>query len=69
MRSWWRDEQQFVREALVTAMHHSSSKVHTANGAPADQTTVTRAGEEEGHEKTQRATATEAPLLPRRSSS
>ena len=36
--------------ALATAMHHSSGKVHTVDGAPRGQTSATRAGEE-GHEE------------------
>ena len=43
-----RHEQQSIRMALATVMHHSY-KVHTENGAPRGQTTATRTGEE-GHE-------------------
>ena len=38
-----RHEQQSIRMALATVMHHSY-KVHTENGAPRGQTTGTRAG-------------------------
>ena len=38
-----RHEQQSIRMALATVMHHSY-KVHTENGAPRGQTTATRAG-------------------------
>ena len=40
-----RHEQQSIRMALATVMHHSY-KVHTENGAPRGQTTATRAREE-----------------------
>ena len=40
-----RHEQQSIRMALATVMHHSF-KVHTENGAPRGQTTATRAGGE-----------------------
>ena len=40
-----RHEQQSIRMALATVMHHSY-KVHTENGAPRGQTTATRAGGE-----------------------
>ena len=43
-----RHEQQSIRMALATVMHHSY-KVHTENGAPRSQTTATRAREGEVH--------------------
>ena len=43
-----RHEQQSIRIALATVMHHSY-KVHTENGAPLSQTTVIRAREGEVH--------------------
>ena len=45
LRSMLRHEQQSIRMALATVMHHSY-KVHTENGAPRGQTTATRAGGE-----------------------
>ena len=42
LRSWWRHEQQSIAAALATVMHHSSGKVHTANGAPRSQKLATR---------------------------
>ena len=45
----FRHEQQTVRMAMATVVHHSSGKVHTACGARC-QTTATRASEEEVHE-------------------
>ena len=48
--SMLRHGQQTVRMALATVTHQSSSKVHTACGAPRSQTTATRASEEEVHE-------------------
>ena len=45
-----RHEQQSIRMAVATVMHHSF-KVHTENGAPRSQTTATRAGEGEVHEQ------------------
>ena len=50
LRSWWRHEQQSVAAVLATAMHHSSGKMHTANGAPRSQKLATRAEEEVEHE-------------------
>ena len=47
LRSWWRHEQQSIAAALATVTHHSSGKVHTANGAPRSQKLATRAEEEE----------------------
>ena len=46
-----RHEQQTVRMALATVMHHSSGKVHTTYGAPRSQTTATRASEGQVHEE------------------
>ena len=45
-----RHEQQSIRMALATVMHHSY-KVHTEYGAPRSQTTATRASEGEVHEQ------------------
>ena len=50
LRSMLRHEQQSIRMALATVMHHSSGKVHTAFGGLRSQTTATRASEEEVHE-------------------
>ena len=50
LRSWWRHEQQSIAAALATVMHHSSGKVHTANGAPRSQKLATRAEEEVEYE-------------------
>ena len=50
LRSWWRHEQQSIAAALATVMHHSSGKVHTANGAPRSQKLATRAEEEVEHD-------------------
>ena len=50
LRSWWRHEQQSIAAALATVMHHSSGKVHTANGAPRSQKLATRAEEEMEYE-------------------
>ena len=44
LRSMLRHEQQSIRMALATVMHHSY-KVHTENGTPRGQTTATRARE------------------------
>ena len=43
MRSWFRHEQQSIRMALATVLHHSYDKVHTEYGAPRSQNTATRA--------------------------
>ena len=45
-----RHEQQSIRMALATVMHHSF-KVHTEYGAPRSQTTATRAREGEVREQ------------------
>ena len=50
LRSWWRHEQQSIAAALAAVMHHSSGKVHTANGAPRSQKLATRAEEEVEYE-------------------
>ena len=50
LRSRWRHEQQSITAALATVMHHSSGKVHTANGAPRSQKLATRAEEEVEYE-------------------
>ena len=50
LRSWWRHEQLSIAAALATVMHHSSGKVHTANGAPRSQTTATSAREVEARD-------------------
>ena len=49
LRSWYRHEQQSIAAALATVMHHSSGKVHTANGAPRSQKLATRTEEEVEH--------------------
>ena len=49
LRSMLRHEQQLIRMALATVMHHSCGKVHTEYGALRGLKTATRAGEE-GHE-------------------
>ena len=56
-----RHEQQSIRMALATAMHHSF-KVHTENGAPRSQTTATRAREGEVHEQHDGLRAQKRPL-------
>ena len=56
-----RHEQQSIRMALATVMHHSY-KVHTENGAPRRQTTATRAREREVHEQHDRLRAQKRPL-------
>ena len=43
MRSWFRHEQQSIRMALATVLHHSYDRVHTEYGAPRSQNTATRA--------------------------
>ena len=43
MRSSFRHEQQSIRMALATVLHHSYDRVHTEYGAPRSQTTATRA--------------------------
>ena len=50
LRSSWGHEQQSIAAALATVTHHSSGKVHTANGAPRSQTVATRAEEEVEYE-------------------
>ena len=54
-------EQQSIRMALATVMHHSY-KVHTENGAPRSQTTATRAREGEVHEQHDGLRAQNRPL-------
>ena len=61
LRSMLRHEQQSIRMALATVMHHSF-KVHTENGAPRSQTTATRAREGEVHEHHDRPRAQNRPL-------
>ena len=56
-----RHEQQSIRMALATAMHHSF-KVHTECGAPRSQTTATRAREGEVREQHYGPRAQERPL-------
>ena len=56
-----RHEQQSIRMALATVMHHSF-KVHTENGAPRSQTTATRAREGEVHEQHDGLRAQKRPL-------
>ena len=43
-------DQQSISVALATAMHHSSGKVHTVDGAPRGKTSATRAGEKRHEE-------------------
>ena len=43
MRSWFRHEQQSIRMALATVLHHSYDRVHAEYGAPRSQNTATRA--------------------------
>ena len=50
MRTWWRHEQQSISIVLAAAMHHSSGKVHAANGTPRGQMAATRAEEEVEYE-------------------
>ena len=50
MRSWWRYEQQFIRMAMATLMHHSFGPMHTVSGAPRGQKTATTARREESNE-------------------
>ena len=45
MRSWFRHEQQSIRTAMATVLHHSYDRVHTEYGAPRSQTTATRTRE------------------------
>ena len=59
--SMLRHEQQSIRMALATVMHHSY-KVHTENGAPRSQTTATRAREGEVHEQHYGLRAQKRPL-------
>ena len=63
-----RHEQQSIRMALATVLHHSF-KVHTEYGAPRSQNTASRA--REGERVTRRSTRPSSGrlLLPRRSSS
>ena len=61
LRSMLRHEQQSIRMALATVMHHSY-KVHTENGAPRSQTTATRAREGEVHEQHDGLRAQNRPL-------
>ena len=51
LRSMLRHEQQTVRTALATPLHHSQGKVHAEYGALRGLMTITRA-REEGHEDT-----------------
>ena len=37
VRSWWRHEQQSIREALATVSHHSFGQVHTARDVREDR--------------------------------
>ena len=62
LRSMLRDEQQSIRMALATVMHHSF-KVHTEYGAPRSRTTATRAREGEVREQHYGLRAQEQPLL------
>ena len=57
-----RHEQQSIRMALATVMHHSF-KVHTEHGAPRSQTTATKAREGEVREQHSGLRAQERPLL------
>ena len=61
MRSWFRHEQQSIRMALATVLHHSHDRVHTEYGAPRSQNTATRArrGEESDEKKSSREHAGE----------
>ena len=43
MLSWFRHEQQSIRMAQATVLHHSYDRVHTEYGAPRSQNTATRA--------------------------
>ena len=61
LRSMLRHEQQSIRMALATVMHHSF-KVHTEYGAPRSQITATRAREGEVHERHDGLRAQERPL-------
>ena len=61
LRSMLRHEQQSIRMALATVMHHSF-KVHTAYGAPRSQTTATRAREGEVREQHYGLRAQKRPL-------
>ena len=45
MRSWFRHEQQSIRMALATVLHHSYDRAHTEYGAPRSQNTATGPGE------------------------
>ena len=47
MRSWFRHEQQSIRMALATVLHHSYGRVHTEYGALRSQNTATRVRAEE----------------------
>ena len=60
-RSMLRHEQQSIRMALATVMHHSF-KVHIEHGAPRSQTTATRAREGEAREQHYGLRAQERPL-------
>ena len=61
LRSMLRHEQQSIRMALATVMHHSF-KVHSEYGAPRSQTAATRAREEEVRELHYGLRAQERPL-------
>ena len=61
LRSMLRHEQQSIRMALATVMHHSF-KVHTEYGAPRSQTTATRAREGEVREQHYGLRAQKRPL-------
>ena len=63
LRSMLRHEQETVRMALATALHHSFGKVHAEYGAPLGLKTATRAGEEE-HEDEHDAPRRQKPPLP-----
>ena len=62
LRSMLRHEQQSIRMALATVMHHSF-KVHTEYGGPRSQTSATRAGEGEVREQHYGLRAQDRPLL------
>ena len=65
MRSWFRHEQQSIRMALATVLHHSYDRVHTEYGAPRSQNTATRArGGGESDEKKYTAMFRKTPPLP-----
>ena len=63
LRSMLRQEQQTVRMALATALHHSYGKAHAEHGAQRGLKTATRAGEE-GHEDKHHAPRRQKPPPP-----